>query len=239
MKLNTIVNESMTDEYKQIAEQFIAGEYGFYMTKEGIINRHECDKSFTLSNFVADRYDLFTDDGVCKLKFGKVCTDRRGFTIENIDIITSLKNMPQEFFSIYFVALPFVKISDLEIIKCMNVEIDGCGFTDLTHVKNVMSTITIHNCNNIKTFDMLPHNHDKQGQEMYIKNMTIHQVKTNNNNIINLTLEKINGISNFTHLPQNVQELAALIKQSVLPSICPKTDDEIDQLFSRVEKDDI
>lgn len=37
--------------------------------------------------------------------------------------------------------------------------------------------------------------------------------------------------------PQNVQELAALIKQSVLPSICPKTDDEIDQLFSRVEKD--
>ena len=32
--------------------------------------------------------------------------------------------------------------------------------------------------------------------------------------------------------PQNVQRLAILIKQSVLPSICPKTDDEIDQLFS-------
>ena len=36
--------------------------------------------------------------------------------------------------------------------------------------------------------------------------------------------------------PQNVQQLAVLIKQSVLPSICPKTDDEIDQLFSKIEK---
>ena len=37
--------------------------------------------------------------------------------------------------------------------------------------------------------------------------------------------------------PQNVQRLAILIKQSVLPSICPKTDDEIDQLFSKIEKE--
>ena len=37
--------------------------------------------------------------------------------------------------------------------------------------------------------------------------------------------------------PQNVQQLAVLIKQSVLPSICPKTDDEIDQLFSKIEKE--
>ena len=37
--------------------------------------------------------------------------------------------------------------------------------------------------------------------------------------------------------PQNVQQLAVLIKQSVLPSICPKTDDEIDQLFSEIEKE--
>ena len=37
--------------------------------------------------------------------------------------------------------------------------------------------------------------------------------------------------------PQNVQQLAALIKQSVLPSICPKTDDEIDKLFSKIEKE--
>ena len=37
--------------------------------------------------------------------------------------------------------------------------------------------------------------------------------------------------------PQNVQQLAALIKQSVLPSICPKTDDEIDKLFSKIDKE--
>ena len=37
--------------------------------------------------------------------------------------------------------------------------------------------------------------------------------------------------------PQNVQQLAILIKQSVLPSICPKTDDEIDQLFFKIEKE--
>jgi len=37
--------------------------------------------------------------------------------------------------------------------------------------------------------------------------------------------------------PKNVQQLATLIKQSVLPSICPKTDDEIDKLFSTIEKE--
>ena len=36
--------------------------------------------------------------------------------------------------------------------------------------------------------------------------------------------------------PRNVQQLANLIKRSVLPSICPKTDDEIDQLFSEIER---
>lgn len=37
--------------------------------------------------------------------------------------------------------------------------------------------------------------------------------------------------------PENVLVLAHLIKQSVLPSICSKTDDEIDQLFSDIEND--
>ena len=37
--------------------------------------------------------------------------------------------------------------------------------------------------------------------------------------------------------PQNVHELASLLKQSVLPSICPKTNEEIDQLFSQIEKE--
>ncbi|MDD3055660.1 MAG: diguanylate cyclase [Aliarcobacter sp.] len=37
--------------------------------------------------------------------------------------------------------------------------------------------------------------------------------------------------------PQNVHELASLVKQSVLPSICPKTNEEIDQLFSQINKE--
>lgn len=37
--------------------------------------------------------------------------------------------------------------------------------------------------------------------------------------------------------PQNVQILASLIKKSVLPSICSKTDNEIDELFTQIEKD--
>lgn len=36
--------------------------------------------------------------------------------------------------------------------------------------------------------------------------------------------------------PKNVQQLANLIKRSVLPSICPETDIEIDNLFSEIEK---
>lgn len=37
--------------------------------------------------------------------------------------------------------------------------------------------------------------------------------------------------------PQNIHELASLLKQSVLPSICPKTNEEIDQLFLQIEKE--
>jgi diguanylate cyclase len=37
--------------------------------------------------------------------------------------------------------------------------------------------------------------------------------------------------------PQNVQKLASLIKRSVLPSICSITDNEIDELFSQIEKE--
>ncbi|MDZ7819949.1 MAG: GGDEF domain-containing protein [Aliarcobacter sp.] len=36
--------------------------------------------------------------------------------------------------------------------------------------------------------------------------------------------------------PENVQDLALIIKQSLLPSICSKTNDEIDSLFNQIEK---
>lgn len=36
--------------------------------------------------------------------------------------------------------------------------------------------------------------------------------------------------------PKNVKVLAMIIKQSLLPSICLKTNEEIDQLFSQIEK---
>ena len=35
----------------------------------------------------------------------------------------------------------------------------------------------------------------------------------------------------------NVQELASLLRHSVLPSICQKTDDDIEQLFEEIDKD--
>lgn len=47
--------------------------------------------------------------------------------------------------------------------------------------------------------------------------------------LIPLLLKRVNS--------NNVQHLALLIKQSVLPSICAETDDEIDQLFSKIEKE--
>jgi hypothetical protein len=46
--------------------------------------------------------------------------------------------------------------------------------------------------------------------------------------LIPLLLKRVN--------PQNVQTLASLIKKSVLPSICSKTNDEIDELFTQIEK---
>ena len=59
------------------------------------------------------------------------------------------------------------------------------------------------------------------------------EVKSNN---IDLPEKLIPLLLKRVH-PQNVQQLAILIKQSVLPSICQKTNDEIDELFTKIEKD--
>lgn len=59
------------------------------------------------------------------------------------------------------------------------------------------------------------------------------EVKSNNfdspEKLIPLLLKRVH--------PKNVLQLAALIKQSVLPSICPKTDEEIDKLFSKIDNE--
>lgn len=47
--------------------------------------------------------------------------------------------------------------------------------------------------------------------------------------LIPLLLKRIN--------PENAQLLASLIKQSLLPSICSKTNDEIDQLFTQINNE--
>lgn len=72
--------------------------------------------------------------------------------------------------------------------------------------------------------------------ENILSQLSDEEKKEVNQNNIDLPEKFIPLLLRRVH-PQNVQELAALIKQSVLPSICLKTDDEIDQLFSRVEKD--
>ena len=59
------------------------------------------------------------------------------------------------------------------------------------------------------------------------------EVKSNN---IDLPEKLITLLLKRVH-PQNVKQLAVLIKQSVLPSICQKTNDEIDELFTKIEKD--
>ena len=59
------------------------------------------------------------------------------------------------------------------------------------------------------------------------------EVKSNN---IDLPEKLIPLLLKRVH-PQNVKQLADLIKQSVLPSICQKTNDEIDELFTKIEKE--
>ena len=68
---------------------------------------------------------------------------------------------------------------------------------------------------------------------VYLEEKEKEEVKQNN---IDLPEKLIPLLLKRVH-PENVQHLAILIKQSVLPSICPKTDDEIDQLFSKIEKE--
>ncbi len=72
--------------------------------------------------------------------------------------------------------------------------------------------------------------------ESILSQLSDEEKKEVNQNNIDLPEKFIPLLLKRVH-PQNVQQLASLIKQSVLPSICPKTDDEIDQLFSKVEKE--
>lgn len=72
--------------------------------------------------------------------------------------------------------------------------------------------------------------------ESILSQLSDEEKKEVNQNNIDLPEKFIPLLLKRVH-PENVQQLASLIKQSVLPSICPKTDDEIDQLFSKVEKE--
>lgn len=60
------------------------------------------------------------------------------------------------------------------------------------------------------------------------------QIKVKNQKIV--TLENLVPILLERIHPENVQELIAILKQSVLPSICSDVDDELEKLFERIEK---
>ena len=64
---------------------------------------------------------------------------------------------------------------------------------------------------------------EKEREEVKLNNLDLPE------KLVPLLLKRVN--------PQNVHELASLVKQSVLPSICPKTNEEIDQLFSQIDKE--
>ncbi len=64
---------------------------------------------------------------------------------------------------------------------------------------------------------------EKEREEVKLNNLDLPE------KLVPLLLKRVN--------PQNVHELASLVKQSVLPSICPKTNEEIDQLFLQIDKE--
>ena len=72
--------------------------------------------------------------------------------------------------------------------------------------------------------DILIHLEEHEKQEVKSKNIDSPE------KLISLLLKRVNT--------KNVQQLAMLLKQSVLPSICPKTNNEIDQLFEKIENED-
>ncbi|MFA9373862.1 MAG: GGDEF domain-containing protein, partial [Poseidonibacter sp.] len=50
-----------------------------------------------------------------------------------------------------------------------------------------------------------------------------------NEGLISLLLKRV--------APENVEELASLLEQSIIPSICSETDDEISRLFLKINAD--
>ena len=76
-------------------------------------------------------------------------------------------------------------------------------------------------------------NNDFENVLNYLSDEEKTEVKLNNltspEKLIPLLLKRVH--------PNNVKYLANLIKKSVLPSICPKTDEEIDNLFCKIENE--
>ena len=209
MKLNNILNESITDEYKKLAKKFISlrGPASFEIDNNGFINNINNDSTIRLRKTDPDIHNIFDENGVSKLFFGKC---EGNFLIGNVSQIKSLKNLPticNGDFSLRY--LDNVEIFDLDIQYHSDVLILGCSIKDVSKIKNV-DTLRIAECINIDTFDKLPSyvKNPNEHKTLRISNNSFNnKIKTNNNAINTLKLSKVNKIVNLHNFPTNLSRL--------------------------------
>lgn len=213
MKLNTIVNESMTDdnEYAKLAKRFMLwyGITSFNITSNNFIEQNNSEARVTITPKTDTELDLFDSDGICKLKFGSFYGD---LCISGIKNIKSLANLPRIIEGEFQLRdLYNINDFDLDIIKMDYILIESSSFSNLSNIKNTRQVV-LSQLHSITSFTQLP-SFDLSKQfdndsSLSLMNMTINtQSSDTNDSIYDLRCNNVNGITNFMYLPSNLSLL--------------------------------
>ena len=208
MKLDNIVNDNLTDEYKELADKFIkeySNYYKIYMTKHGYLHNEEQALDIDIRQANNDVLHLFDENGISILRFGSF--EYGSFTVCDIKEMRSFKNMPQTAKNITFLDLPNVDVFECDISSWEFCNISRCGITNLKNMTNVKH-LDVNSCNSISKLDNLPDNPTsaiKTAISIYKSHMDLTQ--PTNSRIDDLSLSYITGMSNCKNLPRYITYL--------------------------------
>lgn len=205
MKLNNIVNESITDTYKELSNDFITehGTTGFTTTINGIIEYNKPEGVVVFNDGYNAGYRRYLDKhtNTSILRFGKFDSS---VVIAQLPF-ESLKNMPNYVTREYKISELFnIDSFDLDLQYCSILKINKCDFSDLTNIDNVFERLVLQNLPKINCFNVLP----GMMKPINLLSLSIDSdIKTTNNEIYYLQLTNIYKFKNFKNLPSKLISL--------------------------------
>lgn len=210
MKLNKIINESTSQEYNELVDSFLkyqADEISkryFSVSSEGIIDCHHTLKNIDIHGADKITKDFIDENGVCKLKFGQI---ENGFSWRYDGNLKSLKNLPSTVNGMLHLAyLSNLNVFDLLIDHIDTLRIEHANVRDLSHVDKC-DMVVVSNCYHIKSFDNLPRFDSQKITMLTVLQSTLDNKPTTNNDVYDLRLFYIDGITNCLYLPKKIRSL--------------------------------